>query len=164
MGLLDDAIREHLELKRRTGGEPGEIARAEQEALDPATGEEHWAPHEEADAQRDPSGGLPTATRPDDVASADSSFIGDQHSGLLDADDSSHPSTVGQETAELDMRTVLDEDPDVASGEVSARRSAEQESSEWEMPTGPTGAAAENEQKERLASAEDEQQERLAFE
>jgi hypothetical protein len=35
MGLLDDAIREHLELKRRRGGDPAEIARAEQEALGP---------------------------------------------------------------------------------------------------------------------------------
>jgi hypothetical protein len=36
MGLLDDAIREHLELKRRSGADPGEIARLEQEALGPA--------------------------------------------------------------------------------------------------------------------------------
>jgi hypothetical protein len=33
MGLLDDAIREHLELRRRHGADPGEIARQEQEAL-----------------------------------------------------------------------------------------------------------------------------------
>jgi hypothetical protein len=35
MGLLDDAIREHLELKRRHGADPGEIERAEREALGP---------------------------------------------------------------------------------------------------------------------------------
>lgn len=35
MGLLDDAIREHLELKRRRGGDPTEIERLEQEALGP---------------------------------------------------------------------------------------------------------------------------------
>jgi hypothetical protein len=33
MGLLDDAIREHLELKRRRGADPGEVARQENEAL-----------------------------------------------------------------------------------------------------------------------------------
>jgi hypothetical protein len=33
MGLLDDAIREHLELKRRRGADPGEVARQEDEAL-----------------------------------------------------------------------------------------------------------------------------------
>jgi hypothetical protein len=35
MGLLDDAIREHLELKRRRGADPAEIERAEREALGP---------------------------------------------------------------------------------------------------------------------------------
>jgi hypothetical protein len=35
MGLLDDAIKEHLELKRRRGADPGEIARQETEALGP---------------------------------------------------------------------------------------------------------------------------------
>lgn len=35
MGLLDDAIREHLDLKRRRGAEPGEVERAEREALGP---------------------------------------------------------------------------------------------------------------------------------
>jgi hypothetical protein len=35
MGLLDDAIREHLDLKRRRGGDPTEIERAEDEALGP---------------------------------------------------------------------------------------------------------------------------------
>src|SRR5689334_22057026 len=36
MGLLDDAIREHLELKRQHGAPDEEIQRAEQEALAPA--------------------------------------------------------------------------------------------------------------------------------
>jgi hypothetical protein len=33
MGLLDDAIREHLELKRRRGADPGEVERQEREVL-----------------------------------------------------------------------------------------------------------------------------------
>jgi hypothetical protein len=33
MGLLDDAIREHLELKRKHGADPGDVARQEHEAL-----------------------------------------------------------------------------------------------------------------------------------
>jgi hypothetical protein len=33
MGLLDDAIREHLELKRRHGADPDEVSRQEREAL-----------------------------------------------------------------------------------------------------------------------------------
>ncbi|HEY6396113.1 MAG TPA: hypothetical protein VIX82_01540 [Solirubrobacteraceae bacterium] len=35
MGLLDEAIREHLDLKRRRGADPNEIERAEREALGP---------------------------------------------------------------------------------------------------------------------------------
>jgi hypothetical protein len=35
MGLLDDAIREHLELKRRRGADADEVARQENEALGP---------------------------------------------------------------------------------------------------------------------------------
>ncbi|HKG38137.1 MAG TPA: hypothetical protein VKB25_04040 [Conexibacter sp.] len=47
MGLLDDAIREHLDLKRRRGGDPSEVARLEQEALGPVRREP--APAEPAD-------------------------------------------------------------------------------------------------------------------
>jgi hypothetical protein len=36
MGLLDDAIKDHLELKRRHGADPSEVARLEHEALGPA--------------------------------------------------------------------------------------------------------------------------------
>jgi hypothetical protein len=39
MGLLDEAIREHLELKRRHGADPAELAHQEQEALGPAVRE-----------------------------------------------------------------------------------------------------------------------------
>jgi hypothetical protein len=35
MGLLDDAIREHLDLKRRRGADAAEVSRLEQEALGP---------------------------------------------------------------------------------------------------------------------------------
>jgi hypothetical protein len=50
MGMLDDAIREHLELKRRHGADPQEVARQEDEALGPIPGredgEEHDGKHE----------------------------------------------------------------------------------------------------------------------
>ena len=36
--MLDDAIREHLELKRRHGADPQEVARQEDEALGPPAG------------------------------------------------------------------------------------------------------------------------------
>ncbi|HWH93561.1 MAG TPA: hypothetical protein VNT03_06845 [Baekduia sp.] len=48
MGLLDDAIREHLDLKRRRGADPSEIAREEAEALGPVRREEIAAEDEMA--------------------------------------------------------------------------------------------------------------------
>ena len=44
MGLLDDAIREHLDLKRRAGADPSEVERAEREALGPVRREPEAAP------------------------------------------------------------------------------------------------------------------------
>ena len=38
MGLLDEAIREHLELKRKRGADPAEVAEQEREALGPVRG------------------------------------------------------------------------------------------------------------------------------
>ncbi len=35
MGLLDDAIRQHLDLKRRHGADPGDVAKLEHEAFGP---------------------------------------------------------------------------------------------------------------------------------
>jgi hypothetical protein len=60
MGLLDDAIREHLELKRQHGGDPSEIERQEQEAF--GAGGRRAAPDEADDA--------PQAAEEDDVARA----------------------------------------------------------------------------------------------
>ena len=48
MGLLDDAIREHLELKRRRGADPTELERQEHEALRPARQREFAKPEGEA--------------------------------------------------------------------------------------------------------------------
>jgi hypothetical protein len=51
MGLLDDAIREHLELKRKHGADPEDVARQEQEALGPGKRNEFAQPDEpEAEA------------------------------------------------------------------------------------------------------------------
>jgi hypothetical protein len=55
MGLLDDAIREHLELQRRRGADPAEIERSEREALGPV----RRAPEELEPAEFDPHGDEP---------------------------------------------------------------------------------------------------------
>jgi hypothetical protein len=44
MGLLDEAIREHLELQRKRGADPAEVTRQEQEALGPAVREQPQPP------------------------------------------------------------------------------------------------------------------------
>jgi hypothetical protein len=54
MGLLDDAIREHLELKRRRGADPGELERQENEALGPPRQGEFVKPEGEARAAEPP--------------------------------------------------------------------------------------------------------------
>ena len=67
MGLLDDAIREHLELKRRGGADAGEVERLEQEALGPAR-REPLSPEEpgaETEFEPEPD---PTAVEPDAYA------------------------------------------------------------------------------------------------
>jgi hypothetical protein len=68
MGLLDEAIRDHLELKRRHGADPGELARLEQEALGPARREA--APpaggaEESAPGEGEPLGDEPERGEPD---------------------------------------------------------------------------------------------------
>jgi hypothetical protein len=49
MGVLDDAIREHLDLKRRHGAEEDELRRQEEEALGPARREVAPADSEDGD-------------------------------------------------------------------------------------------------------------------
>jgi len=101
MGLLDEAIREHLELKRRAGADPTAVELEEQEALAPvlpdgdAVAEGDGAGHPQELAEKEP---------PASVTSLDSDQGGDARLAEL--------SSVGQDTAELDMRTVLGEGVD----------------------------------------------------
>ena len=54
MGLLDDAIREHMELKRLRGADPSVLARQEQDALGPVVpeGENEEQTFEDGDGGR----------------------------------------------------------------------------------------------------------------
>jgi hypothetical protein len=68
MGLLDDAIREHLELKRRHGADPGEVERQEREALGAPRQAEFAAPEgeaEEAVEAAEPEAVEPEAAEPE---------------------------------------------------------------------------------------------------
>jgi hypothetical protein len=70
MGLLDDAIREHLELKRRHGADPDEVSRQEREALGaPARGE--FAQPGGAEAQAEAEAPVQQAAAPEEPAPAE---------------------------------------------------------------------------------------------
>jgi hypothetical protein len=108
MGLLDDAIREHLELKRRHGADPGEIAHQERAALEPEFPDETGEPDGAepfADEADEPDGAEPFADeqppRPEPSAASTAEPGGE---GAIE--DFSH---AGQETAEIDMSRVLEE-------------------------------------------------------
>jgi hypothetical protein len=129
MGLLDDAIREHLELKRLRGADPGDVAREEQAALGPA--------RREGDAE-------PDGSRHGNQEVADPG-------GSSSPDPEQRPaidSSTGQETIEINMEAELaasdsdsEHDPPpkgaqsmASDGSAGAEVSAE-DSLEWEMPS-----------------------------
>jgi hypothetical protein len=134
MGLLDDAIREHLELKRRSGVDPAVVERAELEALAPVYDDD-----------------MPLDDDDTDLVHASDEVIA--HAEFVPAED--HPDVdprladlggVGQDTAELDMRAVLEEDAYGAGGAAPvgpvggavapshSERPPDEEPFEWEQP------------------------------
>jgi hypothetical protein len=84
MGLLDDAIREHLDLKRRRGADPAEVARLEQEALGPVRREPAPA---DGQAEPQPAAEPAAATPPADAPAVAESHPADE---AFPADDRTH--------------------------------------------------------------------------
>jgi hypothetical protein len=137
MGLLDDAIREHLELKRLRGADPGEVIREEHEALGPVVyGGEH-APEatdagwDEGDENLEPEVASETPSDAAEVTDDDpfdrllpDSLDQDEDEHLDDGEDEPEaepraassdpvaPLAGEQETAEVDMQAMLDLDGD----------------------------------------------------
>jgi hypothetical protein len=70
MGLLDDAIREHLDLKRKHGVSEDELQRQEEEALGPARRD--VAAVQEQDSNGEPVGAEAQAVSPSDGAETES--------------------------------------------------------------------------------------------
>ena len=108
MGLLDDAIREHLELKRKHGADPEDVARQEQEALGPGQRNEFAhpeaapaaAPEPEPEAPEVPEAAAPPEFEP---AAADELPVGEP--GI--AEEPPSPEAPG-----YDEDPWLDEEPD----------------------------------------------------
>ena len=99
MGLLDEAIREHLELKRRSGVDPAAVEREEREALAPMLPAQALADLGDYDEEPEyEAEGMPHADLPpaDDDHRHVPSFA-----ELADAGQ--------QDTAELDMQAAMDE-------------------------------------------------------
>ncbi len=127
MGMLDDAIREHMELKRLKGADPTAVAREEHDALGP----------------------VGRATEPVGASGGDA----ESHSAPLEecaepgrAEEAPEAEPVGQETLEINMEAELhgdgiEEAPEQSAGtQVApvghpAHMGADaQDSLEWEMP------------------------------
>jgi hypothetical protein len=114
MGLLDDAIREHLDLQRRRGADPDAVARAEQEALGPVRREPEPA-HPAEDEHHDE----PVPAPPEPVAAAPD----DEHDEPPPAatppeDDPRHSDIVHQPTTEFRVEDHHDEDDAPADDDV----------------------------------------------
>lgn len=126
MGLLDDAIREHLELKRLRGADPGDVAREEDAALGPV----HRRDEPEPEA---PNEDHTETLRPDESLPQAASARPPSHS------------SAGQETVEINMEAELaGSDSEYAAPSSSAHatpaaeppheQASKGESLEWEMP------------------------------
>lgn len=103
MGLLDEAIREHLELKRRRGADPRVVAREEREAFAPVFD------HHEAlgiEPTEDRLAGRHLADSPTEAHALPTPPLFPLVVDERPADDRS----ASQETAELDMALVMGED------------------------------------------------------
>jgi len=100
MGLLDDAIRDHLELKRRRGADPSEIAREEREALEPVFPDEPRPADFDDEPQAAP---LLDEEPPHGDPLEEAAAAAEAPQDLVAAQ------AFGEETAELDMQAVLDE-------------------------------------------------------
>jgi len=132
MGLLDEAIRDHLELKRRRGADPTEIAREEREALEPVFPDEPRPAGFEDEPQ---AAGVVDEEPPHGDPLQEAAVSAEA------ARDPIAAQTFGDETAELDMEAVLAEDEQapvlaepVASEPVRAPPQGEEDLLEWEIP------------------------------
>jgi hypothetical protein len=162
MGLLDDAIRQHLELKRTRGADAGEVLRQEREALSASERSEEPAPDSEplaredepfADGVFDEAVRAPAAAveeaEPPDVEAAAQGAVEPAAEPEEDQPASPDPGHIAleQETAEVDMKAMLgvEGDEDVIDPieerleyepEIPA---AHDEEEPWGAPPEPTG-------------------------
>jgi hypothetical protein len=129
MGLLDDAIRDHLDLKRRHGADPAELERAEREALGPVRRKGDVAATGYADEDAD----APFDLEDEEAPAASRPFAYDQAA----EDDWDHP---GEGSVAVDDPDDLAVDDPPPSGRRSRRSAIEDDAGEEEDR--PRGLAA----------------------
>jgi hypothetical protein len=157
MGLLDDAIREHLELKRLRGADPELVSHEESEVFGPVRGRE-------------------SADDDGEIVAREPLDHGDAPPTGHDPTQAEGFSNIGQETAELDMRTVLEGESDRAaapagpfdvapvgagppSSGMSQERGPTDDSLEWEMPGRGTDDGSEKHREDNRLDGEDSEDE-----
>jgi hypothetical protein len=115
MGVLDDAIKEHLELKRKHGAPEEEVQRQEEEALGPVRREAAQQPESvEAEAEAAATDGGPAAPEPgpQEPAAGDEVAEGAEPSAEEQLFDGEAPAPEEPEAAAAEQPAeVLDEQP-----------------------------------------------------
>jgi hypothetical protein len=149
MGLLDDAIREHLGLKRIRGADPVEVTREEREALGPAVARDTVAQLQDPVEDNTPgndaadtadiqiadlaAGNVPDAetasTCEPTVRGMHDHFAAD-HEASVSADEGPSGLSGGNHTAELDMQEMLGLQEDTAKGQKSGSAGQDELSAE----------------------------------
>jgi hypothetical protein len=91
MGLLDDAIREHLELKRKHGADPEDVARQENEALGPGQRNEFAQPAAEDEPTPPPAAYEPEPPAPPPPAAEEDDALPEGEPGIPEEPTAEHP-------------------------------------------------------------------------
>ncbi len=132
MGILDDAIREHLELKRKHGAAEDELQRQEEEALGPARREVAPAQAQDGNGARELAAAEPSAdgeSAPDaqvDASSAEPS----EAEAVVDAPIESVPEPEPQSEPAPERETELLPEPEPIAPEPDPDRAAIAEANE----------------------------------
>jgi hypothetical protein len=122
MGLLDEAIREHLDLKRRRGADPTELERDERAALGPVRRNRDPSASADPDELVQDRDDAPVGSAYDEPDGGFDEPLTDEHESLAPADDAPETRVMRvadapapeESTAQYDVEAVVD---DPAEGE-----------------------------------------------
>ncbi len=112
MGLLDDAIREHLELKRRHGADPDEVSRQEREALGAPVRGEFAKPAEEAGDAPEVPEEAPEPAGPEDEATEVADLPEIDEPPEMAGEPEPEPAAIAARTAEPEPEPEPEPDPE----------------------------------------------------